>query len=305
MAYLGNTPSQQAFAPAVDYFNGNASTVAFTLSRPVASVAQVQVTIENVPQNPSSAFTVSGSTITFTSAPPSGTSNIYVQYTSPITTVIAPGQGTVNTTQLGSITTIPNGAATLTLPTGTDTLVGKATTDTLTNKSIAATQLTGTIAAAVLPTGSVLQRVNFQTGAVATGTTIIPNDDTIPQITEGNQYMSLAITPTSATSTLEIVVTLFGTESTNVSDLIVVALFKDSNADAIACGSGPSVGTTLGPSCHVFTHSQSAASTSTQTFSVRAGMNAAGTFVFNGGAGTGRKFGGVLASSIKITEIAA
>ena len=89
MAYLGNNPSQQAFAPAVDYFNGNASTVAFTLSRPVATTAQVQVTIENVPQNPSSSFTVSGSTITFTSAPPSGTSNIYVQYTSPITQVVA------------------------------------------------------------------------------------------------------------------------------------------------------------------------------------------------------------------------
>ena len=107
MSYIGNTPSQQAFAPAVDYFNGNASTVAFTLSRPVASVAQVQVTIENVPQNPSSSFTVSGSTITFTSAPPSGTSNIYVTYTSPITTVIAPGQGTVNTTQLGASLLVP------------------------------------------------------------------------------------------------------------------------------------------------------------------------------------------------------
>ena len=128
MSYIGNNPSQQSFTPAVDYFNGTGSATAFTLSRPVASVAQVQVTIENVPQNPSSAFTVSGSTITFTSAPPSGTSNVYVQYTSPITTVIAPGQGTVNTTQLGSITTIPNGAATLTLPTTTGTIatVGKA-----------------------------------------------------------------------------------------------------------------------------------------------------------------------------------
>ena len=104
MPFIGNTPSQQAFAPAVDYFNGNASTVAFTLSRPVASVAQVQVTIENVPQNPSSSFTVSGSTITFTSAPPSGTSNIYVQYTSPITQVIAPGQGTVTATSMASST---------------------------------------------------------------------------------------------------------------------------------------------------------------------------------------------------------
>ena len=163
----------------------------------------------------------------------------------------------------------------------------------------------GTLPAARLPAGSVLQRVNFQTGAVATGTTIIPNDDTIPQITEGTQFMSLAITPTSATSTLEIVVTLFGVESDNSSDSFAVALFKDNAANAIACGSGSNASTPAEPNCLVFTHSQSAASTSTQTFSVRAGNDLAGTFVFNGGTGTGRKFGGVLASSIKITEYAA
>jgi len=104
MSYIGNNPNQQAFTPAVDYFNGTGSATAFTLSRPVASVAQVQVTIENVPQNPASAFTVSGSTITFTSAPPSGTSNIYVTYTSPITQVITPGQGTVTATSMASST---------------------------------------------------------------------------------------------------------------------------------------------------------------------------------------------------------
>jgi hypothetical protein len=95
MAYLGNTPTQQGFIPAIDFFSGNGSTVAFTLSRPVASVAQVQATIENVPQNPGTAFTVSGNTITFDGAPASGTNNIYVYYTSPITQVIQPGQGTV------------------------------------------------------------------------------------------------------------------------------------------------------------------------------------------------------------------
>jgi hypothetical protein len=100
MSYIGNTFTTQAFTPAVDFFNGNGSTVAFTLSRPVASVAQVQAVISNVPQKPGDAFTVSGNTITFTSAPPSGTQNIYVYYTSPITQVIAPGQGTVGTTQI-------------------------------------------------------------------------------------------------------------------------------------------------------------------------------------------------------------
>ena len=95
MSYVGNTPTQQAFTAAIDYFSGNGSTVAFTLSRPVASVAQVQVNVNNVAQNPSTAFTVSGNTITFTGAPSSGTNNIYVQYTSPITQVIAPSPGTV------------------------------------------------------------------------------------------------------------------------------------------------------------------------------------------------------------------
>jgi len=107
MSYIGNDNITQGFIPAIDYFSGNGSTVAFTLSRPVASVAQVQANISNVPQNPSSAFSVSGNTITFTSAPPSGTNNIYVYYTSPITQVIAPGQGTVTTTSLagGTIST--------------------------------------------------------------------------------------------------------------------------------------------------------------------------------------------------------
>jgi len=106
MAFIGNTNTTQAFTPAVDFFSGNASTTAFTLSRPVASVAQVQAVISNVPQDPGSAYTVSGSTITFTSAPPSGTNNIYVSYTSPITQVIAPSQGTVGTTQIQNGVTV-------------------------------------------------------------------------------------------------------------------------------------------------------------------------------------------------------
>jgi hypothetical protein len=79
-------------------------------------VAQVQAVVNNVAQNPSDAFTVSGSTITFTSAPSSGTNNIYVYYTSPITQVIAPGQGTVTTASLTS-------GLTLTTPTLTSPII--------------------------------------------------------------------------------------------------------------------------------------------------------------------------------------
>jgi hypothetical protein len=122
MSYVGNTNTTQGFIPAIDYFSGNGSTVAFTLSRPVASVAQVQANISNVPQNPSSAFSVSGNTITFTSAPPSGTNNIYVYYTSPITQVIAPGQGTVTSESFGTI---------VNFTTTGNTILGDASTDTL------------------------------------------------------------------------------------------------------------------------------------------------------------------------------
>jgi len=131
MASIGNSPTQQAFTPAIDYFSGTGSATAFTLSRPVASVAQVQVTIDNVAQNPSSAYTVSNNTITFTSAPLSGTNNIYVYYTSPITQVIAPGQGTVTTTSLNTGATTGTGNIVLaTSPTVTTPVINGFTGDT-------------------------------------------------------------------------------------------------------------------------------------------------------------------------------
>lgn len=92
MAYIGNTVENQGFTPAIDYFNGDGVTVTFTLSRPIASVAQVIVAIDNVIQNPSSSYTVAGSAITFSSAPLSGTNNIWVEYTSLITTYQAISQ---------------------------------------------------------------------------------------------------------------------------------------------------------------------------------------------------------------------
>jgi len=106
MPYIGNTVQNQGFTPAIDYFSGNGVTVTFTLTRPVSSVAQMIVAVDNVIQNPSSAFTVAGSAITFTSAPLSGTNNIWVEYTSLITTYAAISQ---DPTVIGDITTTGGG----------------------------------------------------------------------------------------------------------------------------------------------------------------------------------------------------
>ena len=100
MAYLGNTPTTQNFVSGTDYFNGTGSQTAFTLTRTVGSVNDVEAVINNVVQQPNSAYTISGNTITFTSAPSAGTSNIYVRYLSTTTQVITPSQNTVGLTQL-------------------------------------------------------------------------------------------------------------------------------------------------------------------------------------------------------------
>ena len=116
MAYIGSTPASQGFTPGIDYFNGNGSTLAFTLSRNVTSVYQVEVVVNNVIQNPSSAYTVLNNTITFTSAPLTGTNNIYVQYVTLNSSLAQPGAGTVGTPQLGNVNTISS-ATTLALKT--------------------------------------------------------------------------------------------------------------------------------------------------------------------------------------------
>ena len=50
--------------------------------------------------------------------------------------------------------------------------------------------------------GKIIQVVNTQDGAVATSTITIPMDDTIPQNTEDDEYMTLTITPNSTSNKL-------------------------------------------------------------------------------------------------------
>lgn len=163
--------------------------------------------------------------------------------------------------------------------------------------------MTTRVSSVLLGAGAVIQSVNTQSGALATGTTIIPADDTIPQITEGDEYMTRTVTPTSAGSTLVIDVVFFGSHSFAGTSLMTAALFQDSTANALACGMGivPSANGQVGIK---FTHTRTAGTTSPITFRVRAGSNGAGTTTFNGSAG-GRYYGGAMSSSITVTEIAA
>ena len=149
--------------------------------------------------------------------------------------------------------------------------------------------------------GSIVQVVNTQTGAVATGNTATPNDDTIPQNTEGTEFMTLAVTPTSATNKLLIEVISVLTHDANLGT-ITGALFQDTTANALAAAQ-TRVATTNEPVIVTIKHYMTAGTTSATTFKFRAGQEAGYTLTLNGSAGA-RRLGGVMASSITITEIA-
>ena len=80
MAYVGNPiDTQNTFQSLVGKrFSGDGSTTAFTLDVAPSSTLDIEVFVGNVRQDPNSAYTLSGTTLTFTGAPPSGTNNIYV-----------------------------------------------------------------------------------------------------------------------------------------------------------------------------------------------------------------------------------
>ena len=77
MSYIGNPINSVAFL--TDQFSGNGSTTAFTMSVAPANTASLIVAVSGVLQDPST-YSVVGTTLTFSAAPPSGTGNISVRY---------------------------------------------------------------------------------------------------------------------------------------------------------------------------------------------------------------------------------
>jgi len=168
---------------------------------------------------------------------------------------------------------------------------------------VAASKLTGALPAidgsalTNLSAGKVLQVVSYRASNVGTTTSTIPMDDTVPQISEGTEYMTLAITPTSASSKLFIQVYFYGQMSPG--NWYTWALFQDSTANALAAQRAYQATSTAGFT-ESLNHYMTAGTTSATTFRLRVGSG--GTFSFNSDNGS-RLYGGVMASGITITEI--
>lgn len=148
--------------------------------------------------------------------------------------------------------------------------------------------------------GTVAQVVSATNTTYTTCGTILPADNTIPQITEGDEILSVAITPTNASSTLRITVSLPVVGGAG-SVVAAAAIFVDATANALAVGTCQVV-TAGNISGLKFEHEVSAGSTSSRTYRVRLGSTTA-TDVFLNGDNSARVFGGVAAAKLIVTEI--
>ena len=102
MPFIGNPiDTRNTFQALVGKrFDGDGSTTAFTLDVAPSSTLDLEVFVGNVRQDPNSAYSVSGTTLTFTGAPPSGTNNIYVVHQAKSVGTIDPPANSVGVTEL-------------------------------------------------------------------------------------------------------------------------------------------------------------------------------------------------------------
>ena len=283
MAYIGNTAASKFVSNrAASVYSGDGSTVAFTLEQVVTQDEDVLVSVDGVVQEPSVAYAVSsGTTLTFTAAPSNNAgNNIFVYYlASQAGTVGHPStQGLTATT--GTFTgnvVIPNGGN-----------IGSAgDTDAI---SIASN---GVVTFSQTPVGdnagAIVQVVNVVTTDETTTSTTLPHDDTIPQNNEGGEMFTLAITPTSASNKLLILVNLQGACAAAQNEL-TVALFQDSTANAIAGASERQATQTQSTMSISFQHFMAAGTTSETTFKIRAGAGS-GNMTMNDYFSTGNTSG--------------
>ena len=99
MAYIGNLPKTANFA--IDTFNGDNATVNFTLRDAPATTSAILVFVGGIRQQTDS-YTLSGTTLQFTEAPPTGTNNIQVLFLGIGTTTTVPADGTVSTIKIAN-----------------------------------------------------------------------------------------------------------------------------------------------------------------------------------------------------------
>lgn len=158
----------------------------------------------------------------------------------------------------------------------------------------------GLVSPLAMPTGAVIDSV-FGTYALnADIATLIPADDTIPQISEGVQIVSVSITPKSVTNKLRC--RFRGQCSLSALGAASAALFVNSAANAVHA---VAVSVTAAAYSHILAleHEFVPGATTLQTLAIRVGPS--NNILRMNGQTSGRLFGGVAISTLVVEEIKA
>ena len=180
---------------------------------------------------------------------------------------------------------------------GTSTIIPRISVDAKGRITTLSTSALGSV-------GKVLQVARSTTSSVVTCGTNIPWDDTIPQNTEGNEVLTTAITPLSATSTLYIKFFCNGNHSGSGGNGTMAALFVDSTANAISVFGSQNQGANWQTTISIAA-SVASSNTTSRTYKVRVGSSGGVTFYVNGNNAGTRVFGGVSTAMLEIWEVEA
>ena len=173
-----------------------------------------------------------------------------------------------------------------------------ATEDLVTTALIAA----GAVTAAKAAAGFFVQMQTATYVASADITAALPIDDTIPQIGEGVEILTLNITPSSTSN--KILLFFNGMCATaSATNTIGAAIFRNATAGAIVANAVNPPNTGLRTQLPIV-HVDSPASIAATTYSVRVGTQAGDTIRFNG-SNTARTFGGVAITYLIAIEVRA
>lgn len=136
----------------------------------------------------------------------------------------------------------------------------------------------------------------------SSGGTVIPFDDTIPQVTEGSQILTLTFTPLTDTIEIETAVPIsFATNDARGT----VAIFKDGAANAIAASMAFIANSYLVGVPIVCKKRVTVTPSVSTVISVRVGPGSGtGTMYVNGNSAN-RIYGGVLSAYLKVREVVA
>ena len=284
------TPTVNTFAAGVGFTAGSSTTISLTDAP--GTEEHLTIFFDGVGQHRST-YSLSGSTVTFDTAIPTGVAEVEATYAPAVYAQLS----TVSDNEItlakmaggtdGNIISYDASGNPVAIATGTD---GQVLTSAGAGAQPAFEDAGG---------GKLLQVVNTIVSSTSTGTTVVPSDDTIMQNDEGDEYMTLAITPNNSSNKL-VIHSLVNLAHTGSNQSLYAGLFQDTTANAlmVANDHSNSGNRVLQVILH---HYMAAGTTSSTTFKIRAGGQDGATTTFNGSGGSG--YGGdKINSSMTIWE---